>query len=108
MYNLRFRQVHLDFHTSPAIDNIGKSFDKKQWQEALKIGHINSITCFAKCHHGWSYYDTRVGKRHPHLQFNLLRAQYDAAKEIDVNVPLYLIRRSGQLSFSETSRSGGK
>lgn len=90
MYKLRFRQVHLDFHTSPAIENIGEDFDKKQWQQALKIGHVNSISCFAKCHHGWSYHTTKVGKQHPHLKFDLLRAQYDAAKEIDVNVPIYL------------------
>ncbi len=89
-YELRFRQVHLDFHTSPHIPEIGKKFDKKQWQEALKIGHVKSITCFAKCHHGWSYHPTKVGKMHPHLDFDLLRAQMDASKEIGVNVPVYI------------------
>ncbi|MBN2302099.1 MAG: hypothetical protein JXN60_06225, partial [Lentisphaerae bacterium] len=90
MYKLRFRQVHLDFHTSPHIAGIGDAFDKKHWQETLKNGHVNSITCFSKCHHGWSYHPTKVGKMHPHLAFDLLRAQYDACKEIDVNVPIYL------------------
>lgn len=90
MYKLRFRQVHLDFHTSPAIENIGEKFDRNQWQNALKAGRVDSITCFSKCHHGWSYHPTKVGKQHPHLKFDLLRAQYDAAKEIDVNVPVYL------------------
>jgi len=87
---MKFRQVHLDFHTSPAIENIGEEFDKVQFQKALKTGCINSITCFAKCHHGWSYYDTKVSKRHPNLKFDLLRAQFDAAKEIDIDVPIYL------------------
>ncbi|MHB9070974.1 MAG: alpha-amylase family protein [Sedimentisphaerales bacterium] len=90
MHKLRFRQVHLDFHTSPVIENIGEKFNKKQWQQALRMGHINSITCFAKCHHGWSYHETKIGKRHPHLKFDLLRGQYDAAKELDINVPIYL------------------
>lgn len=90
MHVLRFRQIHLDFHTSPHIDNIGADFDKEQWQETLKIGNVDSITCFASGHHGWSYYNTKVGKQHPHLSFDLLRAQFDAAKEIDVNVPIYL------------------
>lgn len=89
-YNLRFRQIHLDFHTSPHISGIGEEFDKKQWQDALKLGHVNSITAFSKCHHGWSYHPTKVGKMHPHLGFDLLRAQIDAAKEIDVNVPVYI------------------
>ncbi|HNX25854.1 MAG TPA: beta-galactosidase trimerization domain-containing protein [Phycisphaerae bacterium] len=90
MYKLRFRQVHLDFHTSPDIPDVGSKFDKKQFQEALKIGHINSITCFSKCHHGWSYHDTKVGRRHPNMQGELFRRQYEACKEIDVNIPIYL------------------
>lgn len=90
MHHLRFRQIHLDFHTSPAIPEIGAAFDKAQWQETLKLGHVDSITTFSKCHHGWSYHPTKVGKIHPHLAFDLLRAQFDAAKEIDVNVPIYI------------------
>jgi hypothetical protein len=46
------RQVHLDFHTSEFIPGIGEKFDKKQFQEALKLGHVNQINIFAKCHHG--------------------------------------------------------
>lgn len=87
---LRFRQIHLDFHTSPEIPGIGAAFDKKVWQDRLSRARVNSITSFASCHHGWCYYDTSVGKMHPHLKFDLLRAQMDACKEIDVNVPVYL------------------
>jgi len=90
MYKLRFRQVHLDFHTSEKIPGIGEAFDKKHWQETLKKSRVNSITCFSKCHHGWSYHPTEVGKTHPQLKFDLLRAQIDACKEIDVNVPVYV------------------
>ena len=90
MHKLRYRQIHLDFHTSPDIPGIGVRFDPKEWQETLKAGHVNSVTTFAKCHHGWSYHETAVGKMHPHLDFDLLRAQYDASKEIDVNVPIYV------------------
>ena len=90
MKELRFRQVHLDFHTSPLIPGIGAKFDRKQWQEALKKAHVDSITCFSSCHHGWSYHPTKVGKMHPGLDFNLLRAQMDACHEINVNVPIYL------------------
>ena len=88
--NMRTRQVHLDFHTSEVIEGIGKDFSKGQFQEMLKKGHVNSITIFSKCHHGWSYHPTKVGKTHPHLKFDLLQAQMDACKEIDVKVPVYL------------------
>ncbi|MFA6929220.1 MAG: hypothetical protein WCT05_02755 [Lentisphaeria bacterium] len=87
---LRFRQVHLDFHTSPMIDGIGTAFDKKLWQERLQMGHVDSITCFSCCHHGWSYHPSKVGAIHPGLNFDLLRAQIDACHEINVNVPIYL------------------
>lgn len=90
MHHLRFRQVHLDFHTSPDIPGIGEKFDRKEWQERLKKAHVDSITCFSACHHGWSYHPTKVGAMHPHLKFNLLREQMDAAKEIDVKVPVYV------------------
>ena len=90
MHTLRYRQVHLDFHTSPDIPDIGAGFDKDQWQQALELGHVDSVTTFAACHHGWSYNNTEVGERHPNLSFDLLRAQFDAAKEIDVNVPIYV------------------
>jgi hypothetical protein len=88
--SLRFRQVHLDFHTSPHIAEIGESFDKAHWQDTLSKACVNSITLFSKCHHGWSYHPTKVGKMHPNLHFDLLRAQYDACKEIGIQVPIYL------------------
>ena len=88
--SLRFRQIHLDFHTSPHIPEIGEKFNKKQYQEGLKRGHVDSITTFAMCHHGWHYHETKIGEMHPHLKFDLLRAQYEACREIDVNVPIYL------------------
>ena len=87
---LRYRQVHLDFHTSPQIEGIGERFDKSRWQETLLGARVNSITLFSKCHHGWSYHPTKVGKIHPHLNFDLLRAQYDACKEIGIATPIYL------------------
>ena len=87
---MRFRQVHLDFHTSEHIEDIGKKFDKKQFQTALKEGHINSITLFSKCHHGWAYHPSKANEIHPHLDFDLLGAQIQAAHEIGVKTPIYL------------------
>ncbi len=85
-----FRQVHLDFHTSEKIDGIGAAFDKVQFQEALKRGHVNSITVFSKCHHGYAYHPTKANVMHPGLKFDLLGAQIQAAHEIGVQTPVYL------------------
>lgn len=51
---MKYRQVNLDFHTGECVKNIGEKFSKEQFQEALKVGHIDSVTLFSKCHHGWS------------------------------------------------------
>lgn len=87
---MNFRQVHLDFHTSEKIPGIGSKFNKKQFQEALKVGHVNSITVFSKCHHGWAYHPSEKNDIHPHLDFDLLGAQIEAAHEIGVKTPVYL------------------
>ena len=83
------RQIHLDFHTSEYIEDIGKHFSKAQFQKALRIGNVNLINIFAKGHHGWSYYPTKVGQMHPNLNFDLLGAQIKACHEIGVRCPIY-------------------
>ncbi len=90
MKNFPLKQVHLDFHTSPDIPGIGSHFDKTQFQTALKVGKLESITVFAKCHHGLCYYPTKVGTMHPGLDFDLTGAMIDAAHEIGVRAPIYI------------------
>jgi hypothetical protein len=38
---------------------------------------------------------------HPHLRFDLLRAQFDACKEMDVNVPIYITAGADSLAGDE-------
>ncbi len=87
---MNYRQVHLDFHTSEKIEGIGEAFEKEQFQKALIKGHVNSVTLFSKCHHGWSYHPSGVNERHPNLKFDLLGEQIKAAHEIGVKTPVYL------------------
>ena len=87
---MNYRQVHLDFHTSEKIEGIGSKFNKDEFQHALKTGCVNSITLFSKCHHGWAYHPSAANEIHPHLTFDLLKAQIDACHEIGVKTPVYL------------------
>ena len=87
---MRFRQIHLDFHTSGKIPGIGSRFSKEQFQAALKAGHVNSITVFSKCHHGWAYHPSTANVTHPGLDFDLLGAQLEACREIGVRAPVYI------------------
>lgn len=92
MRSLPKRQVHLDFHTGPDIPDVGKKFNKAQFQKALKMGDIGSITVFAKCHHGLMYYPSKIGKQHPSMTpgFDLTGAMIEAAHEIGVAAPVYI------------------
>lgn len=83
------RQIHLDFHTSQWLKDIGVRFNKQQWQSALRLGRVISINIFAKCHHSWSYYPTQVGRMHPNLKFDLLGQQIEACHEIGIRCPIY-------------------
>jgi hypothetical protein len=90
MSNMPFRQVHIDFHTSALVPDIGKRFNKEQFQKALKAGHVNSVTLFSKCHHGYFYHPVKNGQMHPNLDFDLLGAQIDACNEIGVRTMIYM------------------
>ena len=58
----------------------------------MKAAHVNSVTVFAKCHHGHLYYNTRHPARHPGLKkgLDLLRGQVDALHEQGIRAPIYI------------------
>ena len=87
---LRFRQVHLDFHTSPLITDVGVDFDASAFVQTLKDAHVNSINVFAKGHHGMAYYPSKVGPVHPGLKIDLLGEQISACHKADILTPVYL------------------
>lgn len=92
MDKLPFRQIHLDFHTNETIENIGEAFDAAEFVEILKKAHINSITLFARCHHGMIYYDSKKNPEriHPHLKNrNLLKEQIEVCHKNGIRTPIY-------------------
>ncbi len=84
------RQVHLDFHTSPHIPDVGADWDAAHFTATLQAARVNSITVFAKCHHGLNYYPTKIGPVHPALKFDLLGAQIEACHRAGIRCPIYL------------------
>lgn len=98
---MRFRQIHLDFHTSGLIPGIGSRFDADAFGKAFKDANVDSVTVFSKCHHGYSYHETDVGKIHPGLEFDLLRAQIDALHAQGINAPVYLTATWDELAAFE-------
>jgi hypothetical protein len=86
------RQIHLDFHTSSAIDPVGDQFDPEEFAKTLEDAHVDSITLFSRCHHGNLYYDSKLFPQnvHPHLQpRNLLEQQVHSCHAHGIAVNVY-------------------
>ena len=98
---MRYRQIHLDFHTSERIPGIGSRFDPEDFARAFVEARVNAVNLFAKCHHGWSYHPTEVGRIHPHLDFDLLGAQLQALRAVDISTPVYVSALWDELSARE-------
>ena len=89
-YLLSFsRKIHLDFHTGGFIKDIAKDFNPDSFAISLKNSYVNSVVLFAKCHHGYSYNNTKIGTRHPGLDFDLLKAQIDACHKYGITTMVY-------------------
>jgi hypothetical protein len=91
MSGRRYRQVHLDFHTSSDCEGVGAEFDPDVFASTVKAGRVDSMTVFAKCHHGFSYYPTEVGTTHPNLAVpDLMGAQIEALHSAGIRAPIYI------------------
>lgn len=87
------RHVHLDFHTSPHISGIAADFDAREFTATMKRAHVNSVTIFAKCHHGYTYYPSKVCPPHPELipaGRDLLGEQIEGLHREGIRCPIYI------------------
>jgi hypothetical protein len=86
------RTVHLDFHTGPDVENVGAGFDPTEFARTFSDAGVDSVTLFAKCHHGLLYYDTERDERHPGLSkdIHLLEQQVEALHSVGIRTPIYL------------------
>lgn len=87
---LPLRWIHLDFHTSPLIPDVGVDFDAEEFARTLAEAHVEVCTCFARCHHGQCYYPSQVGPVHPSLKFDLFGQQLEACHRRGIKVPAYI------------------
>ena len=93
MFELSPRQIHLDFHTSEHIPGIAAEFNPQEFAATAKEASVSSMTVFARCHHGWLYYDSkRFPERvHPNLKDrNLLVDQVRALHSVGIKAPVYI------------------
>ncbi|MHB9133488.1 MAG: alpha-amylase family protein [Armatimonadota bacterium] len=82
------RQIHLDFHT-PGFVPVGEKFNAVEFFDTLEAAEVNSITVFAQCHHGYAYFNSQIGPRHPGLSFDLFGAMAEEAAKREVQLLAY-------------------
>jgi hypothetical protein len=58
------RTIHLDFHAGPDIPDAGARFGAGAFTRTFADAHVDSVTVFAKCHHGLLCYATDHPERH--------------------------------------------
>lgn len=83
------RAIHLDFHTMPAVDDVGANFDADDFAAALADARVDFITVFATCNLGMAYYPTKIGVVHPSLQQDLFGQMVQACHKKDIAVAAY-------------------
>ncbi|MCF1713691.1 beta-galactosidase trimerization domain-containing protein [Flavihumibacter sp. RY-1] len=90
--SLRYRQVHLDYHTSELIPDVAQDFDPEEFASTLKKAYVNSVTVFGRCHHGYIYHNSKkfADRIHPHLKRNLLKEQIEACHKQGIRTPVYV------------------
>ena len=84
------RAIHFDFHTSPGIENIFGNFDAEKFADQLVAANIEYINVAARCNMGYSYYNTKVGKKYPGLgDRDPLKEMIDACHKKNIGLTAY-------------------
>lgn len=81
-----WRKVHLDFHNTAYVEEVGEGFNSQEFLDTLRVGHVDAIVVFAKDMHGYCYYPTSRGAVHPGLQRDLLGEQVAACRAAGITV----------------------
>ena len=82
--------LFFDFHTMPACPDVGKEFDFDKITDKIKECGVDYIVFPARCNLGVAYYDTKVGIRHPALQYDLWEKLSEACSKKDIAISAYI------------------
>lgn len=80
---------HFDLHT-PGNVRINHNPRTAEIARELKAAGVEAVITFAKCHHGYAYFPTRVGTRHPRMKGDALGGVIRACHQQGIKVLAYL------------------
>jgi hypothetical protein len=74
----------------PACPDVGRNFDFDAITDKIKECGVDYIVFPARCNLGVAYYDTKVGIRHPSLQYDLGGKLAEACHKKDIAISAYI------------------
>lgn len=81
--------LFFDNHTHVDNPDVGKDFDAEYFTDQLKRCGVNYLGFHARCNQGLAYYDTKIGTRHPALDYDLFGNLTEACSRKDIAVAAY-------------------
>ena len=88
-YKHTYRGYLIDHH-SPSFE--GMTLDKlriEDYEAFFKEAHINLLMVYCKDHWGYSYYDTKLGVKHPALKIDWVRELAEVLKRQKIEFNAY-------------------
>lgn len=82
--------IFFDFHTMPACPDVGAGFDFDAITGQLADCGVDYMVFPARCNLGVAYYNTKVGIRHPSLQYDLIGKLSEACQKRDIALSCYI------------------
>lgn len=82
--------IFFDFHTMPACPDVGKEFDFDKITDKIKECGVDYIVFPARCNLGVAYYNTKVGIRHPSLNYDLWEKLSEACSKKGIAISAYI------------------
>ncbi len=88
-FKTSFRGYLIDHHSpAPPIVTLDQ-LDPKEYEKFYKEANINSLMVYTKDHWGYSYYDTKIGTKHPGLKCDYIKEVSKILKENDIEFIAY-------------------
>ena len=87
-----------DNHTMKVCPDVGKNFDVEKFTDRIVACGVNYLTFHARCNQGLAYYDTKIGIKHPSLEYDLFGRLAEACQRKGIALAAYL---NGGISHEE-------
>lgn len=78
-----------DNHTMKAIPDVGKNFDADVFTDRVKRCGADYLIFHARCNQGLAYYNTKIGTKHPSLQYDLFGRLSEACTKKEIALAAY-------------------